>query len=179
MMSSPRRGVGRRGFIKSLLALVVVPWRTLLARPFNEAGYTRLKQIVSIPLAEIQKPWTHVSFDAMLDGAGDVNKILKGVLVRTDQTDGENFHAFCMYCPHEVCMVELKQDTDGIRLDRPEQIDHPVFVCPCHFSVFDPLQQGASISGPAYRGLYRFYLEETEDSIEIIGVEDGVLDLYN
>lgn len=176
MMSSPRRGFGRRGFIKSLLTLVVVPWRALLARAFDEAGYTRLKQVVSIPLDRIDKPWTHVSFNAVLDGAGDVDKILKGVLVRTRR---ENLQAFCIYCPHEICMVELKQDTGGIKLDRQDHVDHPVFVCPCHFSVFDPLQQGASISGPAHRGLYRFYLEETEDSIEIIGVEDGVLDLYN
>lgn len=171
----------RRRFIKSLVALFAMPWRHLLAGEYERPGYTRLKRMITIPADQVNAPWSTVTFTAVLDDPGkdQAEKILKGILLRTDQRAGKNLHAFCIYCPHEVCMVELKHDTSRVKFDRPPNADHPMFVCPCHFSVFDPLQQGGSISGPAYRGLYRFHVKERRDSVQVLGVEEEVLALYD
>jgi hypothetical protein len=52
-------------------------------------------------------------------------------------------------------------------------------VCPCHFSVFNPVSDGALISGPAYRGLYRFKVQVEQDIVKITQVEEGVLTLFD
>jgi len=56
--------------------------------------------------------------------------------------------------------------------------DHPLLVCPCHFSVFDPLQDGDVLNGPAHRGLYRFRLATSGTKIQITQVEEQVLTLF-
>lgn len=82
--------------------------------------------------------------------------------------------ALCLTCPHEQCQVDLI--TDSARLatikDAP---GNPVFQCGCHASVFDALQDGAAVSGPTPRGLYRFSVRISADSAEISEVEEEAL----
>ena len=51
----------------------------------------------------------------------------------------------------------------------------PVFLCACHSSVFDAVQDGAWIAGPAPRGLFRFRLRVDGDAVEIDEVEEEAL----
>ena len=65
-----------------------------------------------------------------------------------------------------------------VRLESGTVPDHPLLVCPCHFSVFDPLQDGDVLNGPAHRGLYRFRLATSGTKIQITQVEEQVLTLF-
>jgi len=156
-------------------------------------AYRDLEAPVLLPLAAIAVPWRPVSFEARVLGrdpdAGAV--LLDGILLRT-QSEGAAggagqgasgssaaVRAFCRLCPHEICHVELQSDTSRLELEAGATPEHPLLVCPCHFSVFNPLSDGALISGPAYRGLYRFKVQVKDNAVEITQVEEGVLTLFD
>ena len=82
-------------------------------------------------------------------------------------------------CPHEICNVEYVTNTAQIRLESGAAPRHPLLVCPCHFSAFDPLADGAPISGPAYGGLFRFNTQVKQDTVQITQIEANVLTLIS
>ncbi len=150
------------------------------ATPRN--GYLDLTAPVVVPSAQIAEPWSAVHFDARLlhPDANDREVLLKGVLLRTVATDGPGeVKAFCLLCPHEICNVRYVTDTAQIRLGSGDAPQHPLLVCPCHFSAFDPLADGAAISGPAYGGLFRFNTQVRQDTVEITQIEENVLTLVS
>ena len=54
-------------------------------------------------------------------------------------------------------------------------VDHSVYICPCHNSTFKA-EDGARLSGPAPRGLYRFGVTSVNDAaVEIGDVEEDLL----
>ncbi len=156
-------------------------------------AYRDLEAPVLLPLEAIATPWRPVPFEARVRGrdpdAGAV--LLDGILLRTASEraagDGDQgvsgnsaaVRAFCLLCPHEICHVELQSDTSRLELEAGVAPEHPLFVCPCHFSAFDPLSEGAILGGPAYRGLYLFKLQVRRDTVEITQVEEEVLTLLD
>ena len=167
-------------------------------------SYRDLSSPVILPSAAIAEPWRSQRFEARVPrrdpAAGDA--LLEGILLRTgawgaaggprDQGGPENaaglrtgdrvrpeVQAFCLLCPHEICHVEYRTDTSRVELEAGATPDHPLFVCPCHFSVFDPWSDGARISGPAYRGLYRFKVQVEQDTVRITQIEEEVLTLID
>ena len=156
-------------------------------------AYRQLEAPVLFPLAAIAAPWRPILFEARVrrrdPDAGVV--LLDGILLRTrsegtlgggDQGasgDPAAVQAFCRLCPHEICHVDLQSDTSRLELDAGVAPGHPLFVCPCHFSVFDPLSEGATLGGPAFRGLYRFKLQVRQETVEITQVEEEVLTLLD
>lgn len=46
-----------------------------------------------------------------------------------------------------------------------------MFLCPCHFSVFDPAADGQRLAGPAARGLYRFAVSVSRSEATVTAVE--------
>ena len=103
--------------------------------------------------------------------------LMNGVLYRRETGDDSSaLSALCVTCPHELCQVDLV--TDEARLARMSDSDkkNPKFVCGCHGSVFDALDDGAWISGPAYRGLFNFRVGGiTAGTVEIDEVEEETL----
>ncbi len=165
-----------------------------LSIPANRArAYRDLEAPILLPLAAIAAPWRPVPFEARVPGcdpdAGAV--LLDGILLRTpaeraagggDQGASGNsaaVQAFCRLCPHEICHVQLQSDTSRLELEAGVAPEHPLFVCPCHFSAFDPLSEGGILGGPAYRGLYLFKLQVRRDTVEITQVEEEVLTLLD
>jgi Rieske Fe-S protein len=73
--------------------------------------------------------------------------------------------------------VEYVRETKSVPMDAGPVPKHPLLVCSCHFSVFDPLQHGRAISGPAHRGMYTFELERSGDVIGIERVDAEILEL--
>ena len=71
--------------------------------------------------------------------------------------------------------MNLIEETEAVRVPEGAKPDHPLLVCPCHFSVFDPASDGALLTGPAGRGLYRFRFEVSNETIEIQGIEEAAL----
>ncbi|MCH7824287.1 MAG: Rieske 2Fe-2S domain-containing protein [Acidobacteria bacterium] len=153
--------------------------------------YRDLETPVVLPSKAIADPWSSLPFEAWVprdDPTGGA-AVLAGVLLRTgakgapsDPTGSDaagGVQAFCLLCPHEICHVEYRTDTSQVRLEIGATPEHPLLVCPCHFSVFNPLSGGALISGPAYRGLYRFKVQVEQDTVKITQVEEGVLTLFD
>ena len=72
---------------------------------------------------------------------------------------GRHFAAYSRLCTHLGCAVNPVEDTELLALSYNYRAEHPMLGCPCHFSVFDPQQQGQSVFGKALRPLARVQLE--------------------
>ena len=138
---------------------------------------------VSIPLASVEEPWKPVTFRVRCALPIDAQQgspwlVLKGLAFRLPEADGTSasrgLKAFCMTCPHELCDVRFVAKTRYVKMDRGRPPKHPLLVCSCHLSVYDPLADGAVISGPAQRGAFRFAFDIVGDRMEITAVEEKV-----
>ncbi|MFQ5743397.1 MAG: ubiquinol-cytochrome c reductase iron-sulfur subunit [Acidobacteriota bacterium] len=172
----------RRALLWRCLALLGLwPRPAWGRRQTPSSRYRTLREPVVLPLERVDVPWRPVWFDAWVpalvgDVSGASDLLLKGVLVRLSQASATtSLKAFCLTCPHEICQVGYVKDTETVRLEPEAKPDHPLLVCPCHFSIFNPVADGARISGPAGRGLYRFRLRLEENLVEIVDVEEDVL----
>jgi nitrite reductase/ring-hydroxylating ferredoxin subunit len=180
MPEFPHCSRDRRKLLAGLLSLPAM--RLALAQDISDKSinYRALREPVELPApAEI---WTPAAFKAWLepqpsDGLAMPLLLLHGIVLRAPAAagDGGTLHALCRLCPHEICEVDLLEDPSQIRLDSGAVPAHPLFFCVCHESVFDPVMDGAHISGPAPRGLYRFAFETAGNRVRITGVEEAVL----
>jgi Rieske Fe-S protein len=147
-----------------------------------ETAYRELKQPVSVLLSAVEKPWQSAGFSAWARkpataDADASDLLLKGVLLRVRKPveDDVGLRAFSLHCPHELCYVQLVEETEAVRIESGPKPENPVLVCPCHFSVFDPRERGRLLTGPAGRGLYRFRFEVRDNVVEIQEVEEAAL----
>lgn len=171
----------RRGMLQRCLSLLglagVFPRIALGAGPI----FRRPRTPVSLPLDAVKAPWSSLRFDARFPAPHATpgkppDVLLKGILLRVPAPKGgTRLKAFCLHCPHELCYVNLARPADLAFVAPDVEADHPLAVCPCHFSVFDPVADGARLAGPSPRGLYRFRLERGERSVEVVGVEEAAL----
>ena len=157
----------RRRLLQAGIALAGAPaMRTWPAG--NTTGWLEVQPIVSVDRDSLSTSWHKHSFEARFERKPGIEGVLDGVLVRVGE-GANGVKAFCTLCPHEICKV---------RLEHNEGQETPHFVCPCHQSAFDPLNDGAVINGPAHRGLYRFSLSASAKTIDVVGIEKDVLALF-
>ncbi len=136
----------------------------------NPRRWLEIRPVVKVRREALTSVWQTQPFEARFERKPGVAGVLDGLLLRLPYRPGTaDVKAFCTLCPHEVCTVRLQfEDTN----------EAPHFVCPCHQSVFDPLDDGALISGPAPRGLYRFAVTSNTSTINVVGVEEAALALF-
>ena len=173
--------IPRRAMLWRCLSLLGLWRRSASGSTISQVtGYDDLKRPVTISLKDVAESWQPVSFDAYATDATGGGLLLKGMLLRTAQASDEarGLKAFCLLCPHEICHVNLVEDTKAVRVDTDVRPNHPLLVCPCHFSVFDPVADGAQLAGPADRGLFRFRLQVEEDAVRIDQVEAEILRFF-
>jgi len=84
---------------------------------------------------------------------------------------GGHFVAFSRVCTHLGCLVEPLRDPEATALTYNYRTDHAVLGCPCHFSVFDPFEGGASVFGKALYPLPRVRLEARGGVLYATGIE--------
>lgn len=89
--------------------------------------------------------------------------------LRTD--DGRDLVGFSRVCTHQGCIVDLNRSPEAIAVAANYRTDHPSLVCGCHLSVFDPLQGGRAMSGPAQLPLARVELDIRDDAVYAVGIE--------
>lgn len=144
--------------------------------------YRPLASTVRIPLDAVTTPWHAVSFtaEAVLpaEAAAPGQRVrLDGMLFRKSTGDDslERFNAFCMICPHESCLVKFFNDPSLAAELSDGATTGPIFSCGCHRSVFDAVE-GAKLTGPTHRGLYRFRVTDVSDGAVVINeVEEALL----
>jgi len=191
-------GVGRRTFLGQSLVLTLANLSRRIAAGGSRREFTfgsqgndplrfrRLTRPVLIPLTELSTPWRARRFvaDAVtLPSASKPNEPLRisGIAVRTGLGDSrpDRFSAVCVRCPHEHCDVDFMADPKRLPPEVVQEIGRPVtdavYLCPCHNSTFK-VEDGARLTGPAPRGLYRFRVTAVRDTVvEIAEVEEDVL----
>ncbi|HRN17903.1 MAG: Rieske 2Fe-2S domain-containing protein [Trueperaceae bacterium] len=79
---------------------------------------------------------------------------------------------FSRVCTHQHCTVVLNTDPEAIAIGFNYNTDSPAFTCPCHLSVFDPMQAGKAVSGPAVLPLPRLRLEQEDGAVFATGIEN-------
>jgi Rieske Fe-S protein len=123
-------------------------------------------ETVSVPAP--QRPWESVAFT--FSGA---SRDLPGIAVRLPAAAGGGIYAACTICPHQGCSLGLEADYETVGGIIGRDLDHPVFFCRCHFSTFDPAQNGNVIYGPSARPPWAFNVVEEGGQMTVMGVEPG------
>ena len=124
-------------------------------------------------LGELAEPWSAVTFE-LRTAAGttpalvlNVPEAVPGGLGHA----GEHFLAFSRVCTHQGCPVALQRDLETLAVAFNYRTDAPALACPCHLSVFAPLEAGRAVSGPARDPLPRVQLEARGDELWAVGLE--------
>ena len=84
---------------------------------------------------------------------------------------GRHYLAFSRVCTHQGCPVSLRRDLGTLEVAFNYRAEHPVLACPCHLSVFAPLEAGKAVSGPARRPLPRVQLKADGNELLAVGLE--------
>jgi Rieske Fe-S protein len=170
----------RRAFLAWGLMLPGISRRVRAQLTSASGRYVPLTAPVRIPLDAVTTPWRPVPFRAEAvtppaPATPSRRVLLNGVLFRRVTGDKRpELSALCVTCTHEQCQVDfIAEPTTLPRTDRV--MTHPVFLCACHSSVFDAVDDGAWVAGPAPRGLYRFRIRVDAEAVEIGEVEEDAL----
>jgi Rieske Fe-S protein len=194
----------RRELIKGLLAIPVVgsitalfispfvrylkpssgPLATLevMKRPDKPQAITA----VEFPLSDFPEPWSFKYFmfqeaNREYTSVGDQIKTIPGAAVRVPSEEAKaQFVVFSRVCPHLGCVFNfVPNETEVAKgYNFTPASGQKVFACPCHLSVYDPMQvdskgRGKVVSGPAPRSPFKFNFELTENTVVISSLESG------
>lgn len=84
--------------------------------------------------------------------------------------------AYSRICPHLGCIFNFVNEREVASKGynyTPATWDGPVFACPCHLSVYDILQNGKVVSGPAPRPPRKFEIKKEGGTYTVISLEAG------
>ena len=126
------------------------------------------------PLRALAAPWSSAAF-VLNNGAGETPAIALHVPEAVPggvSIGAQHFLAFSRICTHQGCPVSLRTDLETLAIAFNYRSDKPALACPCHLSVFSPLEAGKAVSGPARRPLPRVQLEGRGDELYAIGLEE-------
>jgi Rieske Fe-S protein len=109
---------------------------------------------------------------------------IPGYVVRLpkDKSGKPDFYVCSRICPHMGCVFNYLEDPKEAANYNYPKASNPLFACPCHLSVYDPLQSqdvngaqllGKVVSGPAPRPPRYFNWEIRGDKLVITAVETG------
>jgi arsenite oxidase small subunit len=137
------------------LGLVALP--LLAVRPSKAQGaFAKF----ATGLAEFAKPWSAVRF-TLPDADGDQEPC---IVIRLP--DG-GWYASSLICTHNKCEIIYVQDPSNARNSFDVDVITPVLACPCHFSVFDPVQHGQVLKGPAPTPPFQLKVELGDGNLSI------------
>jgi Rieske Fe-S protein len=194
----------RRDFVKGLLAIPVIGTiAAIFTSPFvrylkPSSGPTATAEIfkrpdlptpvreISFDLSEFPEVWSHKYFmfqesNREYTAVGEQVKTIPGAVVRTHDLEGyPNFVVFSRVCPHLGCVFNFVPNESEVAAgyNYAPPPGQKVFACPCHLSVYDPMQvdtkgRGKVVSGPAPRSPFKFNFKIDGSKIVISSLESG------
>jgi len=195
----------RREILKGILALPVIgAISSLFISPFvrylkPSSGPLATMEVMKTPdkpmavtevafgLTEFPEPWSFKYFmfqeaNREYTSVSEQIKTIPGAAVRLpSSTNGKpDFVVFSRVCPHLGCVFNFVPQEDEVAkgynyTPKPGQ---KVFACPCHLSVYDPMQTDSKgqvkvVSGPAPRSPFKFNYEVDSSQLVIKSLESG------
>lgn len=195
----------RRDFLKGLLAIPVVgSFAAFLMSPFVRylkptSGPVATAEVFKTPdkpqpvkvirfnVDEFPEVWSHKYFmfqesNREYTAVGEQIKTIPGAVVRLpSETNGvPDFVVFSRVCPHLGCVFNFVPNEAEVAAgyNYTPNPGQKVFACPCHLSVYDPMQEdvkgrGKVVSGPAPRSPFKFNFTVKQGVIAISSLESG------
>lgn len=156
---------------------------------FSKPDEPRAKREVVFKLSDFPKEWDCLPFTYEQESKEYTFRhfqasMIPGYVVRLPGLDkGQpRFLVVNRICPHMGCVFNyLKEPAEAVAYNYPGATN-PLFGCPCHLSVYDPLQTqdvegkqipGRVVSGPAPRPPRLFMYEIRGDMLAITSLEAG------
>ena len=170
--------ITRRGFLELFGAGLSLPL-LLLRRPNANAAAARTE----IPLAKVTTPWSFAEFEftkQIKTNRGPRLSTFPGYVIRLPADVAEKsevkegLYVPSRICPHEGCPIRFHKERSEVPQPLPiEKFDHPMLVCTCHQSMFDPVEKGKVVGGPAPRPPWVFDFIVEKGRIVIKDLEAG------
>lgn len=137
--------------------------------PTEVPAFTALEPVRIAELQTFDRVWSDATFTA---GSTPALAMRLPERIPTSLTiDGAHYAAFSRVCTHQACLVELNTSPEAIALATNYRPRDPALICPCHLSVFLPLESGKAVSGPAIVPLPRLSLRVEGDTLYAVGLE--------
>jgi Rieske Fe-S protein len=156
---------------------------------FSPPDMPEREREVSFHLTDFPKPWSHQTFTfGQRSKEYTFNQFqrtkIPGYVVRLpEDKDGQpDFVIMSRICPHMGCVFNYLEDPKEASAYNYPGAQTPMFACPCHLSVYDPLQtqmvgtkdvRGKVVSGPAPRPPRYFDWKIEGDRLLVTNVESG------
>jgi len=143
-------------------------------------------QVVKFDVKDFPEVWSHKYFmfqesNREYTSIGEQIKTIPGAAVRIPSEDGTpKFVVFSRVCPHLGCVFNFVPNEAEVAkgYNYTPNPGQKVFACPCHLSVYDPVQSdikgaGKVVSGPAPRSPFKFDFEVSGNQIAVRKLESG------
>jgi len=116
-------------------------------------------RLVKFNLSDFPAPWSYQTFtfgqkSREYTASSYQLTNIPGYVVRLpeDKNGKPDFIVLSRICPHMGCVFNFLEDPHEAAQYNYPQAKNPLFACPCHLSVFDPLQQQKNATGKEVRG---------------------------
>ncbi|HEY9745817.1 MAG TPA: ubiquinol-cytochrome c reductase iron-sulfur subunit [Oculatellaceae cyanobacterium] len=156
---------------------------------FSPPDMPQAEHEVVFNLSDFPSPWSYMPFTFSQQSKEYTFKHFQaskipGFVVRLpkDKNGQPDFIIVNRICPHMGCVFNFLEDPAEAAAYNYPEAKNPMFACPCHLSVYDPLQTqevdgknipGKVVSGPAPRPPRLFNYEIKGDKLVITSLEAG------
>jgi Rieske Fe-S protein len=156
---------------------------------FSPPDMPKAERNVEFDLSQFPTPWSFQPFTFNQSSKEytfkhfQASKIPGFVVRLPEDKDGKpDFIVVSRICPHMGCVFNFLPDPAEAAAYNYPSAKNPLFACPCHLSVYDPLQKqdvsgqmlaGKVVSGPAPRPPRHFQFDMKGTKLVITALEAG------
>ena len=123
--SKTQAALGRRSWLLRCLAALGLHVASTAQDQRSVSAFVKLKEPVLLPLDKVAEPWRPVGFTARCSVPARPQRPsaevrLKGALLRLPRPSGDGtvLRSYCLTCPHEICQVDLTEETEAVRVEK-------------------------------------------------------------
>lgn len=148
-------------------------YQMVFARPRANPNpkFRAIAPVAVAPLSDFAAPWD--SRELLIESMPAIVIRLPEPLPGGLSVGGQHYAGFSRICTHQGCVVQLNSNLEAVAIAFNYRSAAPVLTCQCHFSVFEVLQAGRAVSGPAMRPLPRVQLELRDGVLYAVGLEQS------